>query len=984
MSNYIALRGKLEWVTGQEDATTVEASSAPSSTNALKPISSTDGSYWQWTGVWAFGDRIVVADDPVAPSAGAAEAGGTVTPTNSTTKKKAAQIQQPFRYTWDAKAFPSDVLVPSIVQPTIEPSSTEENQNQDEQKEEKPSPMEVDGVTTSESITKETKAMDEMTEALEQTPKTDKEVEALAGSADDKVKIEPATDAAEKSDEATAPKGDSNEVSKQEKPADDNTRQETPEGTNQTQASDKSAIEDASDRASSVGQEEKKDPSLDNKDEEPETMQPITFATVDEGDPPFTDAIERFGSAEASADASENRNAKCPASGKWVGYFQNATGRNRDRIHRVQEQFYLFLNATPGPNARSEFFDYDETNEEEKDCEDANKESERKIPPGNVHVRGMGENQFGTFELVGVLDLETMMLQIQRKYVYVEPSPSPSRRRASSSASTLTPNSTVVTRHQSNRPYSTRKRQPSWKRKAVYGDEGDSESSSSTPNVQGKRKRRQKSSPPGTSPLMATSPSLALAGATLISGDNTITGVPPLGTGISQPGVSGAVAGIAAPLYAGQTPHVAILPNPALSGTTIPGLAHAASGSFAIPGTGAGGVGQVLSPAILTSVPAAGMALPSTAGTNRKRSSSTSKSGSSKHVKRQSNSNAAGLMPSTPASVQVSSTVTTTTTTYTSSSLTGSNYLKLPPVGDPKKARWRAAHFLYYQRHDPTDETQQGTPNSNSGGANNSSSNLIRTPSYASSTAAAAAAASTSLYGSTASQNQSNNASTGGNSSSKSAGGSGGVSASNNATTTPTSHSGLPSNPRYVVYEGEMLDGKRDGRGICLYSNGMLYEGTWKKDKEHGKGKLMTADRQRIIYEGDFEKGRMQGVGTYYYAQAENSLSSPPSLTTSALTTKGTAGSSGASASRKRKSDSKSGGGDSTAANGEDGVKVEDAGSRYYGDFKENMRNGFGTYIFPDGSIYVGLWRDGLMNGRGAFTWPDDSYYDGEWKDGKR
>ena len=194
-----------------------------------------------------------------------------------------------------------------------------------------------------------------------------------------------------------------------------------------------------------------------------------------------------------------------------------------------------------------------------------------------------------------------------------------------------------------------------------------------------------------------------------------------------------------------------------------------------------------------------------------------------------------------------------------------------------------------------------------------------------------------------------------------------------------------------------MLDGKRDGRGISLYSNGMLYEGTWKRDKEHGKGKLMTADRQRIIFDGEFEKGRMQGVGVYYYAQAENSLSSPSSLATSALTTKATAGSSGSSPSlskgagvkRHLTSGNQTAGGDLASVkiaptNGTEGAKIEDAGSRYHGDFKENMRNGYGTYIFPDGSTYVGLWREGLMNGRGAFTWPDNSYYDGEWKDGKR
>ena len=35
-----------------------------------------------------------------------------------------------------------------------------------------------------------------------------------------------------------------------------------------------------------------------------------------------------------------------------------------------------------------------------------------------------------------------------------------------------------------------------------------------------------------------------------------------------------------------------------------------------------------------------------------------------------------------------------------------------------------------------------------------------------------------------------------------------------------------------VVYEGEMMDGYREGMGICLYGNDTMYEGQWKKNKE--------------------------------------------------------------------------------------------------------------------------------------------------------
>ena len=162
------------------------------------------------------------------------------------------------------------------------------------------------------------------------------------------------------------------------------------------------------------------------------------------------------------------------------------------------------------------------------------------------------------------------------------------------------------------------------------------------------------------------------------------------------------------------------------------------------------------------------------------------------------------------------------------------------------------------------------------------------------------------------------------------------------------------------MYEGEMVDSRRHGRGICLYSNDMVYQGEWKRNKEHGQGQLWTADRKRMIYQGEFERGRMQGVGSYYHAQAENShiLNSGNNVTVPSTT--------------------------NTATANTNATTTDTLGSRYEGDFKENMRNGFGKYILPNNSVYTGMWREGMMNGRGVFIWPDHSSYEGEWKDGKR
>ena len=69
-------------------------------------------------------------------------------------------------------------------------------------------------------------------------------------------------------------------------------------------------------------------------------------------------------------------------------------------------------------------------------------------------------------------------------------------------------------------------------------------------------------------------------------------------------------------------------------------------------------------------------------------------------------------------------------------------------------AVWRAAHYLYYQKNDPTQE-EGGPGGGTSGGSSNAAGNAYK----------------------------------------------------------------------YVVYEGEMVKSQREGRGVCLYSNQMLYEG---------------------------------------------------------------------------------------------------------------------------------------------------------------
>ena len=55
----------------------------------------------------------------------------------------------------------------------------------------------------------------------------------------------------------------------------------------------------------------------------------------------------------------------------------------------------------------------------------------------------------------------------------------------------------------------------------------------------------------------------------------------------------------------------------------------------------------------------------------------------------------------------------------------------------------------------------------------------------------------------------------------------------------------------------------------------------------------------------------------------------------------------------------------------------------YEGQWKNDRRDGKGSYTWPDGNKYVGEYADGKQEGRGVVTWADGTKFDGEWKDGR-
>jgi hypothetical protein len=74
--------------------------------------------------------------------------------------------------------------------------------------------------------------------------------------------------------------------------------------------------------------------------------------------------------------------------------------------------------------------------------------------------------------------------------------------------------------------------------------------------------------------------------------------------------------------------------------------------------------------------------------------------------------------------------------------------------------------------------------------------------------------------------------------------------------------------PNGDVYEGDFLDGIREGRGVYRYgSNGDKYDGEWRQNRKHGIGKMTYNGKGE--YQGYWENGRRHGEGVFTYPNGD-------------------------------------------------------------------------------------------------------------------
>ena len=108
-------------------------------------------------------------------------------------------------------------------------------------------------------------------------------------------------------------------------------------------------------------------------------------------------------------------------------------------------------------------------------------------------------------------------------------------------------------------------------------------------------------------------------------------------------------------------------------------------------------------------------------------------------------------------------------------------------------------------------------------------------------------------------------------------------------------------------YVGEMMDGKRNGKGTYYFKSGDIFIGEWKDDNKIGKGTYFY--KEGDVFEGEYKNNVADGKGIYYYIN----------------------------------------------------------GDIYDGEYYSNLRHGKGVYYFSNGSRYEGDWKKDKKDGDGVF-----------------
>ena len=227
------------------------------------------------------------------------------------------------------------------------------------------------------------------------------------------------------------------------------------------------------------------------------------------------------------------------------------------------------------------------------------------------------------------------------------------------------------------------------------------------------------------------------------------------------------------------------------------------------------------------------------------------------------------------------------------------------------------------------------------------------------------------------------------------------------------------------VYEGEILNGKRTGKGKYTWADGDTYEGDWKDGKRCGRGKLIQygkspsgetymkysydgewldskehghgicvegdfgMEKMDKVFEGEWVNGKRHGRFVWYLPNSkggryidfyeDGNLIETCIPYDESIKTVDDAKKFREAEKRARISAVKT---DFRLAKQLDMNIVASVGY-YDGDYMNGERNGYGECAYDNGDKYIGTWKDGAANGVGRYAFARGGFYFGQFLNGR-
>ncbi|XP_078612753.1 radial spoke head 10 homolog B-like isoform X2 [Branchiostoma floridae x Branchiostoma japonicum] len=132
-------------------------------------------------------------------------------------------------------------------------------------------------------------------------------------------------------------------------------------------------------------------------------------------------------------------------------------------------------------------------------------------------------------------------------------------------------------------------------------------------------------------------------------------------------------------------------------------------------------------------------------------------------------------------------------------------------------------------------------------------------------------------------------------------------------------------------YEGDWVQGIKQGWGRRVYKSGNVFEGQWMNNQRHGQGTMIWHSLNQR-YEGTWENGVIHGFGTHTWFLKRVPGSQYPMR------------------------------------------------NEYTGEFVNGVRHGRGKFLFAGGAVYDGEWEDNKKYGWGVFTFKNGRIFEGQFE----